>query len=106
MKTINKVYSFCKSLFFAAVGSAVAMSATAAPDAANVNNSSSDVITFILAILNGQTGYLLTLIAFVGGLFMYIQRQNFWAAMGCFALAIAIIVVPTALGGFFGVTTP
>lgn len=78
--------------------------AFAAPNATGVNNSSKEVSKFITDILAGPTGYMLTLVAFLGGIFLFIQKRDFWAALGCFAIALAILIVPPALEGFFTLT--
>lgn len=93
-RLVMMLTAFCATLFFSAV-------ATAAPDAAAINTESMDIVSLILGILEGPTGWLFTLIAFLAGIFFYFSKRDIWATMGCFALALMIVIVPNALGGFF-----
>lgn len=102
---MKKVIDSLKQKTYVMAGMLLTSSVIAAPSATGINNESQKVVDLIIDILAGPTGYLLTLIAFVGGIFFYIQKRDFWASMGCFALALAIIIVPSALSGFF-TTTP
>lgn len=109
---LNKVKQYgkkAKAVYYSSIAGALMLAtevavAANAPDASNVNDSSVGVAKFIIDLLNGATGYMLTLVAFMGGVFLFIQKRDFWGALGCFALAIAILVVPSTLQGFFNVT--
>lgn len=108
----NKIKTKVALCFYSFVGmllSSPMVLAATGPNSERVNTEAGKVSKFIIEILGGPTGYMLTLVAFLGGIFLFIQKRDFWAALGCFAIALAILIVPAALGGFFtttGVTTP
>lgn len=99
---LKKMKSKIALFFYSFVGLYfTAASAYAAPNSEGVNKEAAAVSKFIIDILGGPTGYMLTLVAFLGGIFLFIQKRDFWAALGCFAIALAILIVPAALQGFF-----
>lgn len=98
----NKIKSKVALCFYSFVGMLLSSPMVlAAPNATSVNTEAGKVSQFIIEILGGPTGYMLTLVAFLGGIFLFIQKRDFWAALGCFAIALAILIVPAALQGFF-----
>lgn len=76
----------------------------AAPDASAVNTEAGVISTFIHGILEGDVGYLFTLLMFVLGIVAFIQTKKWEAMLGCFAIGLAVIIVPGALQGFFDVS--
>lgn len=91
-----------KAGWIAACSVLTAASYAAAPDATAVNTESEGIAQFIITLLNGWPGYLLAIIAFCFGIFEFFSKNGDRMKMfGSFAIAIAIIVVPPALEGFF-----
>ncbi len=82
-----------------AVGSSVSMAA--APSASDTNTSAAGATAYIIGILQGEIGYLLALAAFVAGIFSWFKTKDLMQTLSCFGLAVAIIIVPGALNGFF-----
>lgn len=82
--------------------------ATAAPDATtanDVNTSAQGTTSFIIGLLQGEIGYALALIAFALGVFTYFKTKDLLGTLTCFGIAILVVVVPSALEGFFNAPT-
>jgi hypothetical protein len=88
--------SFLKKIMFIIIG-AIPPSAMAAPEAATVNNQVLGVNTFLEGLLDGDIGYLLTLIAFFGGIIVAIFKKEWMPIFHGFFVAVAILVVPGSI---------
>ena len=99
--TLGTIVTKTKEFGFVAAGSVLAFSASAAPDATAVNTQASGINVFIEGLLNGDIGYLLTLIAFFGGLGYAITKREWMPAFYGFGIAVLILIVPGAMKGLF-----
>jgi hypothetical protein len=90
-----------KKAGFAAVGSLLSVGAIAAPDASTVNTQASGINKFIEDLLNGDIGYMLTLVAFFAGLAVAIFKKEWMPVFYGFFIAVAILIVPGAMRGLF-----
>lgn len=81
--------------------STVAMAAPDASQAATVNTSAQGTTAFIIGLLQGEIGYALALLAFALGVFTYFKTKDLMGTLTCFGIAILVVVVPSALSGFF-----
>ncbi len=90
-----------KAFVFGATAVASSVSMAAAPSASDTNTSAAGATLYIIGILQGEIGYLFALAAFVAGLFAYFKTKDLVQTFSCFGVAVAIIIVPGALKGFF-----
>jgi len=58
---------------------------------------------WLIGLLTGPLGFALAAVAFFMGCWMYFQKQQLWATMGCVAFAIIIQIVPRVLQSFFSI---
>lgn len=89
-----------KTAFFAA-GSVISIGAFAAPDSDKVNAQAGIINTFIEGVLNGEVGYLFTLISFFVGIGFAISKREWMPAFYGFGIAIMILIVPDAMKNLF-----
>ncbi len=102
MKKPNKIFAAAKTVLVSATALAFsAISFAAAPSATDTNAAADGATAYIIGILQGEIGYLLALAAFVTGIFAWFKTKDLMATLSCFGLAVAIIIVPGALAGFF-----
>lgn len=90
-----------KKAGFAAAGSLLSAGAVSAPDATTVNTQASGINQFIEDLLNGDIGYMLTLVAFFAGLAVAIFKKDWMPVFYGFFIAVAILIVPGAMRGLF-----
>jgi hypothetical protein len=73
----------------------------AAPDSDAVNTEAGLISDFITKILEGDVGYMISLLMFTLGVIGFLQTKKWEVMLGCFGIGLAIIIVPDALKGFF-----
>jgi hypothetical protein len=82
---------------------AIPPSAMSAPEASTVNAQAVGINAFIEGVLNGDIGYLLTLISFFIGIIIAIFKKDWMPVFYGFFVAVAILVIPdTIKGGWNG----
>lgn len=104
IKTLFSAASKAKTGALVASVSLMSSAASAAPtaaQAANVNSSATGTTAFIIGLLQGEIGYALALLAFALGVFTYFKTKDLMGTLTCFGIAILVVVVPSALKGFF-----
>jgi hypothetical protein len=103
--TLGTVVTKAKEIGFVVTGTVLAFGASATPDSAAVNTQASGINAFIEGLLNGDIGYLLTLVAFFSGLGVAIFKREWMPAFYGFGIAVLILLVPDAMKGLFTLTT-
>ena len=100
---VGRVSKKTKSLYFLGLSSLLMAQSSQASnlDTAGIESEAEGIANFIVALLGGWVGYVLTLVAFFAGIFYYFKSRDLWGTMAAFGLAVLIMVVPGVLEGFF-----